>query len=122
MVARSPPQYTESICLVCFSEKRNSVSCVFLPLGRGLSPLRNSSCIEMHEAVARTSSVGLELACVDGMRLGKAVGQGQSFSFHTLGGGSISPLSKEFDQKSWGTYELRRNVTFFTSSLSDDQT
>lgn len=76
----------------------------------------------MHEAVARTSSVGLELACVDGMRLGKAVGQGQSFSFHTLGGGSISPLSKEFDQKSWGTYELRRNVTFFTSSLSDDQT
>lgn len=86
-----------------------------------------SSCLEMNEAVPRTSSVGLELACIGGMTLGKVVSQGKSFSIQNWGEGGagigISSLSKDLDQKSWGAYhELMRNVTSFTSSFSDDQT
>lgn len=84
-------------------------SVLFFLLRRGLSPLR-SSFLEMNEALPRTSSVSLELACVDGMKLGKPVGQGQSFNLHKLWGREgISSLSKDFDQKSWGAYhELRK--------------
>lgn len=54
-----------------------------------------SSFLEMNEAVPRTSLVGLELACVNGMRLGKAVGQGQSFSVHRLWGGGEGYIISE---------------------------
>lgn len=115
----SPVHIRESICPVCL--KITVFSVLFFLLRRGLSPLR-SSFLEMNKTVLRTSPMCLELACVDGMILGKAVHQGQSFRVHRAGGHRriISSLSNDFEGKSWRTYELRRNVASFTSSCSDD--